>query len=87
MAIFWIVFLYIKNEEPIFESTAEQVTLLHCIFLFTFSEISVKIERVRVNSAFLKYFPEGKTPNQEKYMSLKGRILEGLGKVHTYRHK
>lgn len=66
MAIFWIVFLYIKNEDPIFESTAEQVTLLLCIFLFTFSEISFKIERGRVNSAFLRYFPEGKMPNKER---------------------
>jgi transcription termination factor NusB len=87
MAIFWIVYLFIKNENAEFDNTVKQATLLHSVILFTFSEISVSLTHKQSSSIFRKQFSESQTPGEDNYNHIKSLILSKLNETVGHRHK
>lgn len=57
MAIFWILYLYVKHENSEFENTIEAITLLHAVVKFAISEVSAQMNETQSIPAFNKQFP------------------------------
>jgi hypothetical protein len=44
MAIFWVLFLFIKNQNAEFENVMDSNGLLHAIVVFVFAEVSAQLQ-------------------------------------------
>lgn len=43
MAIFWVLFLFIKNQNAEFENVMDSNGLLHAIVIFVFAEVCAQL--------------------------------------------
>jgi hypothetical protein len=57
MAIFWILFLFLKNQNAEFENVMESISLLHVIVMFAFAEVSAQLSYRDSSAAFRRQFP------------------------------
>lgn len=87
MAIFWVLFLFVKNQNAEFENVIDSNTLLHTIVIFVFAEVSPQLDPKDASAAFRKQFPGSEMPLGERLEHLKELLMEKLNFTHAYRYE
>ncbi len=85
-AIFWLIFLFLKNQHPQFDNTLASTALLHALVVFIFAEVAEHFPHYKSSGEFRKQFPESKLPAGSEWTDLKGLIMDKLKEVHNYRY-
>jgi hypothetical protein len=87
MATFWLVFLFLKNQNSEFDNTLVSTSLLHAIVVFAFAEVAAQMPHQKSSSEFRRQFPESKLPTGAEWERLRRLILGKLEEAHAYRHQ
>jgi hypothetical protein len=65
MAIFWVVFLFVKNSSKTDSDTIETTTILYSLFRFVFGEVITQLPETEISSHFKSQFKECQIPSEE----------------------
>ena len=89
MAIFWIVYLFVKNKSKEDITTIDVTNILYCLFVWIFGEVITKLE---LNEDYISYvfksqFLEFNVPSEQLYYFYKQRMFEELKEIHDWRKK
>lgn len=67
MAIFWIVFLFLKNGQRSEEDTIEALSMLYSLFRLVFGEMVTQLLSEDIAINFRKQFTECEIPSEVAY--------------------
>lgn len=64
MALFWIVFLFVKNTNSVEGNTIEATTILYSLFKFIFGEVVTQLPESEIFNNFKLVFKECQIPSE-----------------------
>lgn len=86
-ALFWVLFIFVKNQHHIFEDPLESGQLLNVLLLLAFTEVFTQISPEVVNKAFKEHFPELAPCPPQRYGELSTMMVNKLQEVHEFRYE
>lgn len=78
MAIFWIVFLFVKNSNKDTTNTIESTAILSSLFKFIFGEVVTQLSSEIIALSFTCQFSECQIPSASEYAIHRGEMLKQL---------
>lgn len=65
MSIFWVVFVFTKNEKPENSDAIGSTTILYSLFRYLFGELVADFSEAEISAVFRRQFTECKLPTPE----------------------